>query len=322
MLLTAGLLLLFTHSAIAEDSIVNPRAQRFSENPIIRPDMLPGSDGRNINGPSLIRVPEWIVNPLGKYYLYFADHGGQYIRMAYADKLGGPWKVHEPGVLNLKDAPDGRAHIASPDVLIDGERKELRMYFHCPSKTSPHQTTYLARSSDGVRFTANGVRLGPSYFRVFRYGDYWYAIAKPGRLYRSRDGVSGFEEGPNPFLGIPELNASGVQIRHLAVDLNGDLLTTYFTCIGDKPERIMRSSINMETDWTKWTATRPELVLKPEMDYEGMQVPLAESSGGRSKTRENALRDPCIFKEDGKTYLLYSVSGEYGIGIAELLSGK
>ena len=26
----------------------------------------------NINGPSLVRVPEWVENPLGKYYLYFA----------------------------------------------------------------------------------------------------------------------------------------------------------------------------------------------------------------------------------------------------------
>ena len=30
-----------------------------AQNPIIRPEMLPGSDGDNINGPSLIRVPDW-----------------------------------------------------------------------------------------------------------------------------------------------------------------------------------------------------------------------------------------------------------------------
>ncbi|NET62179.1 MAG: hypothetical protein F6K47_40550, partial [Symploca sp. SIO2E6] len=34
--------------------------------------------GSNINGPSLIRVPEWIENPLGRYYLYFAHHQGKY----------------------------------------------------------------------------------------------------------------------------------------------------------------------------------------------------------------------------------------------------
>jgi hypothetical protein len=38
--------------------------------PIITPDMLPGDDGANINGPSLIKVPPWIHSPLGRYYLY------------------------------------------------------------------------------------------------------------------------------------------------------------------------------------------------------------------------------------------------------------
>jgi len=33
------------------------KAHRFEQNPIIRPEMLPDQDGSNINGPSLIRVP-------------------------------------------------------------------------------------------------------------------------------------------------------------------------------------------------------------------------------------------------------------------------
>jgi beta-xylosidase len=37
------------------------------------------------------------------------------------------------------------------------------------------------------------------------------------------------------------------------------------------------------------------------------------------KGREHALRDPAIFVDtDGRAYLLYSVAGEAGIGIAEL----
>jgi hypothetical protein len=32
----------------------------------------------------------------------------------------------------------------------------------------------------------------------------------------------------------------------------------------------------------------------------------------------NQLRDPAIFEEDGRVYLLYSVAGEAGIGIAEI----
>lgn len=32
----------------------------------------------------------------------------------------------------------------------------------------------------------------------------------------------------------------------------------------------------------------------------------------------NELRDPAIFEEDGRVYLVYVVAGESGIGIAEL----
>ncbi|TIO99576.1 MAG: hypothetical protein E5X72_32940, partial [Mesorhizobium sp.] len=51
---------------------------------IVTPDMLPGSEGININGPSLISMPDWAPGRLGAYHLYFADHGGSYIRLAYA----------------------------------------------------------------------------------------------------------------------------------------------------------------------------------------------------------------------------------------------
>ena len=49
-------------------------------NPLIVPEMS-ASIGTNINGPSLIRVPDWVENPLGRYYLYFAHHKGKFIRL-------------------------------------------------------------------------------------------------------------------------------------------------------------------------------------------------------------------------------------------------
>jgi hypothetical protein len=45
------------------------RVKQMADNPIIRADMK-DSPGTNINGPSLIRVPEWVEEPLGRYYLY------------------------------------------------------------------------------------------------------------------------------------------------------------------------------------------------------------------------------------------------------------
>ena len=58
---------------------------RLLDRPIID-SSTHSSIGKNVQGPSLIRVPDWIANPLGQYYLYFADHKGSYIRLAYADR--------------------------------------------------------------------------------------------------------------------------------------------------------------------------------------------------------------------------------------------
>ena len=33
----------------------------------------------NINGPSVLRVPDWVENPLGQYYLYFAQHRSMWL---------------------------------------------------------------------------------------------------------------------------------------------------------------------------------------------------------------------------------------------------
>jgi len=83
--------------------MVDFKIKRFKNNPIIYPK-LDSSIGSNITGPSLIRVPSWIENPLGKYYLYFAGHKGSYIRLAHTDKLEGPWEIYRKGSLHLEDS--------------------------------------------------------------------------------------------------------------------------------------------------------------------------------------------------------------------------
>ncbi|MCY4122873.1 MAG: hypothetical protein OXG72_18340, partial [Acidobacteria bacterium] len=93
--LAAGVLAAGVPQTVGAQTI---RIERLLDGPIITPDM-DGRMGSNIAGPSLIRVPDWVENPLGRYYLYFADHRGVYIRLAYADDLAGPWTMHEPGTL-------------------------------------------------------------------------------------------------------------------------------------------------------------------------------------------------------------------------------
>jgi hypothetical protein len=301
----------------------NLEVRRLPGNPIIRPEMLPGSDGANINGPSLIRAPSWLTNRLGTYYLYFAHHNGQYIRLAYADRLEGPWKVHAPGTLHLRDATGCTGHIASPDVHVDEPRREIRLYFHGPAKAGGGQKSFVAVSKDALRFQASDEPLGLFYFRVLQCQGWWFAMAKGGVLYRSKDGLTGFERGPNPFRGgslrTGDLNEPGP--RHVATLLLGDRLRVFYSNIGDTPERILRSDIQLTENWSDWQASPPEEVLRPEHEWEGVDLPLRASVAGAMKGREHALRDPCVFIDaDRRTYLLYSVAGESGIGIAELLA--
>src|SRR5207302_608173 len=63
-------------AARGADAPPEPRVvYRLPGNPIVSPKS-DASIGTNINGPSLIRVPGWVPNPLGAYYLYFAAHNG------------------------------------------------------------------------------------------------------------------------------------------------------------------------------------------------------------------------------------------------------
>lgn len=299
--------------------------ERFPVNPIVVPALHP-SLGNNINGPSLIVVPPWVRQPLGKYYLYFAHHHGKHIRMAYADQLDGPWTVHGPGALQLEDSTCFD-HIASPDVHVDEENQQIRMYFHGiafpdrnatdgherlfgeSSRWVSNQRTKVAVSSDGIHFKASPEILGSSYFRTFQYGGFTYALAMPGVFYRSCDGLSNFETGPICF---------GPQFRHCAVLLREHVLHVFHSNVGDLPERILHTTIDLRPDWTDWRATPSTTLVQPEMPYEGVDRPLLASVRGAVNEPVHELRDPAVFQEGDQLFLLYSVAGESGIAIARL----
>ncbi|CAH8284104.1 hypothetical protein EV196_103322 [Mariniflexile fucanivorans] len=283
--------------------------ERSENNPMIYPDMegLEGVLGKNINGPSVIKVPNWVENPLGKYYMYFADHHGKYLRLAYANAPMGPWTVYKPGVLHI-DNTAAKGHIASPDVIIDEASKTIRMYFHGYNQDKSGQKTFVSTSKDGVNFTASETILGPSYFRVFKYKGDYYALVT-GTFYRSKDGLTPFEKGVNI---LPKA-------RHTAVTLSGDKLIVFYSQKGDAPERILKCEVNLSDGiWKNWKASAQEEVLKPEMDYEGVKLPIQESVSGFSKVPVHELRDPAIFIDKNDVYLYYSISGEFGIAVAKL----
>ena len=288
------------------------RVRRLAGNPIIRPHM-DGRMGDNINGPSLIRVRDWVRHPLGRYDLYFAHHDGRYIRLAFADALDGPWRMHETGVLPLA-ASHFAGHLASPDVHVDDKEQRIRMYFHGADGPSGvgagPQHTRVALSADGLRFEAGTELLGRPYFRVFTFGGATHALAMPGVFYRSRDGLSNFEQGPTLF---------SANMRHSALKLDGDELTVFYTDVGDAPESILRTTIRLTPDWNDWRTSPPVRLLAPETDFEGADCGNEPSVRGLVHGRVRQLRDPAIYREDGRTFLLYAVAGESGIAIAELL---
>lgn len=293
----------------------NITVDRFVENPLVTAD----SDdriGMNINGPSVIRVPDWLDDPLGQYYLYFAHHSGEYVRLAYADDLRGPWEVYSPGTLHLGETRfDG--HIASPDVHVDHHAERFRLYFHGCCGPFEHtagefsQVTDVATSPDGINFTIQGETLGNSYFRVWEYDGTYYAVANDGHLYRGEDPLSPFERGQELF----------PRNRHFAIRfLDSDTLQIFLTRRGDRPERVQVAIVDLDSPCEEWRADPhpPETVLWPECDHEGANQTISPSEGGSVNGPVQALRDPAIFEEGGRTYLFYTIAGESGIAGAEI----
>jgi hypothetical protein len=97
----------FLLSAIAGSSLAQEPAPtgvsvtRLGNGPIIGPDIHP-SIGDNIQGPSLIKVPSWVKDPLGKYYLYFADHKGFISVSPMPTTCWGLGKFMSPAACTLK----------------------------------------------------------------------------------------------------------------------------------------------------------------------------------------------------------------------------
>jgi hypothetical protein len=318
-------------------------ARRLGDGPIVGPETDP-SLGANIQGPSLIRVPPWVDDPLGRFYLYFADHKGSYIRLAHADEIDGPWRVHPPGSLQLADScfltepPSATEaelaelaelygalfgegsfarslavdavtpHIASPDVHVDEAGRRIIMYVHGLDGLGI-QVSRAATSPNGIDFRARPEVLGPPYLRAFRYDEWIYGLTMPGQFLRSRDGLTGFEAGPSLF---------GPDMRHAAVLVRDDVLHVFWTRVGDAPERILRSTIRLDGEWMDWTESEPVEVLRPVHRWEGADAPVEPSVRSVAHGHVNQLRDPAVFDDDSGLFLLYAVAGESGIALAEL----
>jgi hypothetical protein len=147
--------------------------QRIGNGPIVHPGNDPDDGEDNLMGAELVRVPKWVPNRLGNYYLYYGRHHHcPYIYLAYADKLQGPWKFYDKPVLDIKNTIYGASgsHVASPDIVFDEAQKRVIMLFHGQSKANGHNQS-VATSTNGLQFTGENRVLSNStsigYLRVF-----------------------------------------------------------------------------------------------------------------------------------------------------------
>ena len=331
--------------------------------PIIEPSMFArSSDGENINGPSMIRVPDWIptnrrAHPSAQYYLYFGHHVGDYVRMAWAANIEGPYTLYDNftnsgdrGVLDNADddifLDNGirieENHLASPDVHVDNENQRIIMYFHSGSsffvdgEEVNSQVTWASTSPYGLEFYDNiePVHLGRSYFKVFETGGELYSLDNGSNINRAQDSDNPWSApGGHDFTrrlwdGNPSghvfqddipVPSSELRVRHTGVHVDGDQLLAFYSRRGELQERIQLSTINVNQDWSRWDPTYPpKEVLAPNPGWEGGQRRM-DNSETSAGVNVNQLRDPDIFQDnDGQLYLVYSGNGEGGLGIARL----
>mgnify|MGYP001818813060 CR=1 FL=1 len=146
--------------------------------------------------------------------------------------------------------------------------------------------------------------------RAFNHEGITYALTMPGYFSRSVDGLSAFEEGPQLF---------GNAMRHSAVWCHDGVLDVLWTRVGDAPESILWSQIELGGPWTEWHQGPETTFLRPELEWEGATEPVTPSQRSAVYQRVNQLRDPAIFVDDDRCYLFYAGGGESAIGVAELI---
>ena len=306
-------------------------ARRVSQNPLITVRSS-ASLGGNVNGATVIRVPDWVERPLGRYYMYFANHMGDFIRLAYADDRPGHGKYTNPECctcvtrrfIGRSPIPWRRSrifytHVASPEIYVDQERRQIVLWVHgwytngerwpadpkaaaaWAAAKSYGQFTQAASSSDGLRFKVTPAITRTSYLRVFQRAGYFYGVSRLGRLSRSRDPFGTFELGPGLFRDGPYAG----KVRHVALVASGDRLGVFFTAIGDAPERVMYATVDLSGDWNGWRASPPTDVLAPEAPFECADLPNVPSLGGDVEVPVRQIRDPFVLNDDGRQSFYY-----------------
>jgi hypothetical protein len=231
------------------------------------------------------------------------------------------------------DSPPGvYTHIASPEIYIDKARQRLILWTHglwtegqrwperrqdAAAWVKQHgyaQFTQAAESSDGLTFQVKPAITRQSYLRVIPFDGRFYGMARLGQLLRASSPLDVFELGGSPFRDSPYAG----RVRHVTLLESNGLLHVVFSAIGDAPESILHTTMQMKGDWDTWRIGPVSKVLVPETKYECPDLPPEKSEVGEIDRPARQLRDPALFGDEGQLYLFYTFCGEQGIAGAEV----
>jgi hypothetical protein len=139
-------------------------------------------------------------------------------------------------------------------------------------------------------------------------------MARLGQLLRASSPLDVFELGGSPFRDSPYAG----RVRHVTLLESNGLLHVVFSAIGDAPESILHTTMQMKGDWDTWRIGPVSKVLVPETKYECPDLPPEKSEVGEIDRPARQLRDPALFGDEGQLYLFYTFCGEQGIAGAEV----
>ena len=288
---------------IPPNVIQSLEVERSPGNPLIAPDRDHPGDGAQ--GHTVIRVPSWIKNPLGKYFMYYSKHGGNqsFVRLAYSDDLDGPWKIHKPDVVS-------GGHLHQTDILLIPEERRMILYVHA-GKTSWGGIFVHFESSDGIQFKSLGPVEGGHQGRLFSWRNRLFSISK---FSSSSQSIRQYTTLKTMRVLKSDVLGSG---RHFGLSRQGRQLLIFYSMRGDTPERIKVSTMDLSLPPPLWQPSAAKEVLRPKYPYEGSEYKIGKSGGGGAH-HVHQVRDPFIFEENDSLYLFYSLMGEHGIGMARL----
>ena len=318
-------------------------------NPIIFRNMFPSnrrsSQGDNIDGPSMIRVPNFVqnrANSNARYYLYFGHHDGDYIRMAWSRDPDRGFNLYRAGAsvgtrgvldnnnTNITNVGRGiqlrRNHLASPDAHVDITNNRITLFFHhggpyrFNGRDTNSQRTFVVESRDGLSFRRGDIRpfqLGPSYFKVFERNNRYFAVHNDG----------GPNVAPNNLFSVPGnyyngntlptlwprrsagnmLNISGSRrVRHSGVLTQGNNLRHFYSVRGDSPERIYFTNVSISSsNANNWRGNYPGREVLRAVGGWEEGQRSPSPSVGGAQTNVNQLRDPDIFQDNDGSLYMY-----------------